>query len=337
MSPVISVIVPIYNQEKYIEQCLVSLFSQASEKTEFIIINDGSTDRSLELCRQTISAYNINVNLIDQKNHGLIKTRSIGLTHAKGEYIVSVDSDDVLLENALPRLLELINDRNPDIICFNATSDLETRKPVFSYPFATGTEFSGNGKYELYKSLCGSGELNNIWAKCIRRSLMEDKEVYEDIDGISNGEDLYQSLVVMDRAKTVLFIDEVLYYWRKTEGSMSRRYNPNAFTSEKKVCLRRLHYAKKWEKDNDDTLLSSAEYWIYRILRDISRKAFIADEKWSYIKAEIKNLRGDDFYRTYYLKMNKLRDKRDIVLKSPISVMHLLKIVYGLKPGGWSL
>ena len=327
-NPVISVIVPIFNQEKYVSQCLESLFAQSSEKTEFIIINDGSTDRSLEICNETLLKYNVNARLIDQKNKGLIKTRSIGLGLAKGEYIVSVDSDDVLLENALPRLLNLIEKHNPDIICYNATKDPETRKPAFSYTFETGTVFSGEGKYELYKLLCGTDKMNNVWTKCVRRSIFMDNEVYQDIENISNGEDLYQSLVLIDRAKTILFVDEIMYYWRQTVGSMSRKYNPKFFISEKKVCIRRLEYARKWTKEENGELVESAERWICRILRDISRKAFVSDEKWSYIKGEIKKLRNDEFYRTYYLDSEIDRNKRDIVLKSPLPVMRLFKIIY---------
>ena len=328
MKPVISVIVPVFNQEKYIEQCLVSLFDQASDKTEFIIINDGSTDRSLELCRKVMSRYNANVRLVDQKNQGLIKARSVGLSQACGDYIVSVDSDDVLLDKAIPRLLELIEKYEPDIICYNATRDLKTLKPEFVYPFEDEKLFSGESKYELYRLLCGTDKLNNIWAKCVKRSIFLDKEVYEDIDGISNGEDLYQSLVLIDRAESVLFVNDVLYYWRKTTGSMSRKYNPKFFRSEKKVCLRRLSYARKWTKDGNAELVESAEHWICKILRDISRKAFLSDEKWSYIKSEIKSLRSDDFYRTFYFKTNKYHDKRDVVLKSPMAVIHILRVLY---------
>lgn len=327
-SPVISIIVPVYNQEKYIEQCLISLFNQASEKTEFIIINDGSTDKSLEICEEIIKKSNANVKLIDQKNQGLIKARSIGLSHACGDYIVSVDSDDVLLENALPRLLQLIEEYKSDIICYNATRDLETRKPTFVYPFETKTVFSGDKKKELFKLLCGTDKLNNVWAKCVKRCIFQDKEVYEDIEDISNGEDLYQSLVLIDRAKTVLFIDEVLYYWRKTSGSMSLKYNPKFFKSEKKVCQRRLSYAGKWSTTDNKELIENAEHWICKILRDITRKAFLSDEKWSYIKSEIKKLRSDEFYRTYYLNTSKYHDKRDTVLKSPLAIMHIMRLLY---------
>ncbi len=327
-NPVISVIVPIYNQEKFIGQCLKSLFQQASEKVEFIIINDGSTDRSLEICNEMISKCTANAKLINQENHGLIKTRSIGLSLAKSEYIVSVDSDDVLLENTLSRLLNLIEKYNPDIICYNATMDLETRKPFFSYPFKSEEVFTEDNKYEIYKLLCGTDTMNNIWTKCVRSSIFRDKEVYEDCEGISNGEDLYQSLVLIDRAKTIVFVDEVMYFWRKTVGSMSRKYNPKYLISEKKVCTRRLEYAKKWTKEGNDELVESAKFFIYKILRNISRSAFISNEKWDYIKNEIIKLRKDEFFNTYYFKVNKYRNKQDIVLKSPLPVMRLFKAIY---------
>ena len=332
MKPVISVIVPIYNQEKYIEECLRSLLTQATEKVEFILINDGSTDRSLALCREMTAEYPAaRVQIIDQQNHGLLKTRSIGLAASEGEYIVSVDSDDALLPGAIDALLVAIAERHSDIIFFNATSDEATQTPCFTYDFPDGTVFRGEeGKYPLYLLACGSDQLNNIWAKCIRRELLEDPEVYDDIEGISNGEDLYQTLVVLDRAQQVEYLDAVLYYWRKTVGSMSRSYNPKFFPSEKKVCLRRMAYAAKWSR-GDDELTHGARVWICKILRDVTRKAFISDMPWGKIKAEIAKLRADEFYRAYYFDTDVDKNKRDVVLKSSFPVMRLWKILYGLK------
>lgn len=327
-NPVISVIVPVYNQEKYVEQCLNSLFQQASEKVEFIIINDGSTDRSLEICNEIISRSTANARLINQENHGLIKTRSIGLSHAKGEYIVSVDSDDVLLENTLSKLLNLIEKYNPDIICYNATMDLETRKPFFSYPFESEELISEDNKYEIYKLLCSTDTMNNIWAKCVRSSIFRDKEVYEDCEGISNGEDIYQSLVLIDRAKSIVFVNEVMYFWRKTVGSMSRKYNPKYLFSEKKVCNRRLEYAKKWTKEGNDELIESTKRAIYKVLWSVSRSAFVSSEKWDYIKNEIIKLRNDEFYKTYYYDVKGHINKQDIILKSPLPVMRVFKAIY---------
>ena len=332
MKPVISVIVPIYTQEKYIEACLRSLLTQATEEVEFLLINDGSTDRSLALCREMTAAYPAaRVQIIDQENHGLLKTRSIGLAASKGAYIVSVDSDDALLPGAIDALLAAIDKRHSDVILYNATSNPLGQEPLFAYDFPDGAMFRGEEeKYPLYRLACVTDKMNNIWAKCIRRELLEDPEVYDDIDGISNGEDLYQTLVVLDRAQQVEYLDEVLYYWRKTAGSMSRSYNPKFFPSEKKVCLRRMAYAAKWSR-GDDELTHGARVWICKILRDVTRKAFISDMPWEKIKAEIAKLRADDFYRAYYLDADVDKNKRDVVLKSSFPVMRLWKIIYGLK------
>lgn len=331
MKPVISVIVPIYNQEKYIEACLRSLLTQATEAVEFILINDGSTDRSLALCREMTAEYPAaRVRIIDQPNHGLLKTRSIGLAASEGEYIVSVDSDDALLPGAIAALLAAIAERHSDVILYNATSDPQHKTPLFAYDFPGGTVFRGEDKYTLYRLACVTDKMNNIWAKCIRRELLADPEVYDDIEGISNGEDLYQTLVVLDRAQQVEYLDAVLYYWRKTVGSMSRSYNPKFFPSEKKVCLRRMAYAAKWSR-GDDELTHGARVWICKILRDVTRKAFISDMPWGKIKAEIAKLRADEFYRAYYFDTDVHKDKRDVVLKSSFPVMRLWKILYGLK------
>lgn len=330
MRPVISVIVPIYNQEKYVGDCLQSMFSQADGQIEFILINDGSTDKSAEICRAYMEKFPVNARLINQPNRGLIRTREIGVRDAKGEYILFVDSDDELLENTFSTLLDAIHEKRPDVILFNHTSDPVTKSARFQYPFESGSWFTGDGKYPLYQLLCCTDKLNNIWAKCVRSELYADPNVYDDIDGISNGEDLYQSLVLIDIAETVYFIDKVLYHYRVGNTTMSRSYNPKHFFSEKKVCPRRIKYAQKWSK-NGDELVSGAKIWICKILRDVSRKAFLCDKPWPYIRQEMQNLRNDAFYREYYYKTNPDPNPRDLVLKSPLWIMRILKAVYSLK------
>lgn len=331
MKPILSVIVPIYNQEKYIEECLDSLFSQASGQVEFILVNDGSTDGSRALCEERIRQYDVRVRFIQQANRGLLKTRKVGLDQAEGDYILFVDSDDKLLPDALPTLLHYIQSSHWDMILFNGTNDPVSHHPMFSYPFPHESEFQAENMYTLRRILCTTDKLNNIWAKCIRHELLADPEVYRDIEGVSNGEDLYQTLVLLDRARKVLYIDSVLYYYRINTASMSRSYSPKHFFSEKKVCARRLEYAKKWSVENDE-LVTGAEIWICRILRDVTRKAFISDNPWPRIKKEIQALRADPFYQKYYLHTNCAPSRKDLVLKSSFPIMRLLKILYSFKP-----
>lgn len=330
--PLLSVIVPIYNQEKYVAACLESLFSQATEQIEFLLMNDGSTDGSEDICREYLNRFPVRGQLISQENQGLLQTRKNGLDRAAGAYILFVDSDDCLLEGALETLIQTIENDGPDIVMFNATNDLSSRKPLFSYTFSDGQTFAGDDKYELYRLLCCTDRLNNIWAKCIRRSLLDDPEVYRDIEGISNGEDLYQSLVLIDRAQKLLYLDRVFYYYRVSSTSMSRSYNPRHFTSEKKVCARRLEYAEKWSR-NKDELVTGAKIWICRILRDVSRKLFVSNLPWPRIQEEMRRLRNDEFYRAHYSLAHCDPNPRDLVLKSPMPLLRVWKAIYGLKGG----
>lgn len=333
MKPLISVIVPIYNQEKYVAECLTSLFSQATERVEFILIDDGSTDKSAAICADHMSRSDANARLLRQANQGLLKTREIGLAQTTGEYVLFVDSDDCLLDGALSALIQVLDAHGPDVVLFNATSDRTGRTPLFSYPFQDGAAFAGEDKYPLYRLLCCTDKLNNIWAKCVRRTLFDDEELYRDIEGISNGEDLYQSLVLIDRARDVLFLDRVLYYYRVTNASMSHSYNPRHFASEKKVCARRLRYAEKWDR-NGSELVDGANIWICKIMRDVTRKLFVSSLSWPEIAAELKRLRADAFYREHYLETRCDPNPRDAVLKSPLPVARLWKLLYGLKPRG---
>ena len=330
MKPLISVIVPVYNQEKYVAECLDSLLSQSDPRVEFIIINDGSTDSSPSICEACLAKYDANARLIHRENHGLLKTRQFGLETAEGAYVLFVDSDDCLMSGALEALTGVLESSDADIVLFNATSDEKTHKPLFTYPYPDGTVFSGEDKYVLYRLLCCTDKLNNIWVKCIRQELFGDEEVYRDIEGISNGEDLYQSLALIDRAEKLLFLDRVLYYYRVNTASMSRSYNRKHFASEKKVCARRLRYAEKWSRDGGE-LITGAEDWISRIMRDVTRKLFTSSLPWPEIAREMTSLRADPFYRQYYLEFRRNPDIRDVVLKSPLWLMRLFKALYALK------
>ena len=94
----ISIIVPVYNVEKYLERCLDSILSQTFSDFELILVNDGSTDHSLEICR-SYAEKDERILLIDQENRGLSAARNAGIAVAKGEYLGFVDSDDYIAQN----------------------------------------------------------------------------------------------------------------------------------------------------------------------------------------------------------------------------------------------
>ena len=112
--PLISVIVPVYNVERYLEQCMENLIMQTYKNYEIILVNDGSTDGSGILCRQYEEKYN-NIMVVEQQNGGLSDARNNGVKAAKGEYICFVDSDDYVTKDMLEKLIFALLEYNADI------------------------------------------------------------------------------------------------------------------------------------------------------------------------------------------------------------------------------
>ena len=122
MSVKCSIIVPIYNVEKYVVDCLESILNQSNQDYEIICVNDGSTDLSGEIVKNYQKNYSEKIVYVEQENLGLSAARNAGIAVAKGEYICFVDSDDMLTDNALEVLISTIK-MNPDVQIINYEMD----------------------------------------------------------------------------------------------------------------------------------------------------------------------------------------------------------------------
>ena len=113
----LSIIVPVYNVEKYIRPCIESIFRQGlnDEVFEFILVNDATPDRSMEMITDIIDAHQ-NIHVIEQHHQGLSMARNHGLAYATGEYLIFVDSDDLLIENVIPYLLDKAIESKADLV-----------------------------------------------------------------------------------------------------------------------------------------------------------------------------------------------------------------------------
>ena len=113
----LSIIVPVYNVEKYIRPCIESIFKQGLDDADFevIIVNDGTPDRSMEMIADIIQQHS-NITVINQENQGVSIARNNGIQNARGNYILFIDSDDLLIDNTLPYLLDKAISSKADII-----------------------------------------------------------------------------------------------------------------------------------------------------------------------------------------------------------------------------
>ena len=165
----ISVIVPVYNVEEYLEECLDSIQCQTYKNIEVILVNDGSTDSSKDICEKYCEKDN-RFKLFCQPNKGLSATRNRGMSESKGEFISFVDSDDILKEDMLEQLMKQMSVEEVDIVECWYTND----KQELDLPSPKDTEiiFKGNSK-EALVSLCKNNVVRlNAVAKLFRRQLI---------------------------------------------------------------------------------------------------------------------------------------------------------------------
>ena len=169
----VSVIIPVYNSEEFIDRCVKSILNQTYKNIEIILVNDGSTDNSLNILKSYCNKYNYNIIVVSQKNMGSGIARKNGLQNSNGEYITFVDSDDELKQNAIE---ELINDLNKDtdviISGFYSVND-KTGKKIIHSPknnsLWTQLKFSCTA-FKLYKK----SYLQNFIDNFINSRILED-------------------------------------------------------------------------------------------------------------------------------------------------------------------
>jgi len=214
--PLISVIVPAYQAEQWLEECCRSVFSQTYSNWELIVVNDGSQDRTGKIA-DLLADENGKVRVIHTENGGVCRARNIGLDTAKGEYITFLDADDLLMPDALEYLFILLNDENADISI--------GQKIVFGQD---GKETPGNypdeyavwqGKDALIHSLKDHPATYSVWGKLYKRQLVEDvrfvlgKHIHED--------SFFLFQCVMKQPKVVAS-NRIILRYRLSENSASR-------------------------------------------------------------------------------------------------------------------
>lgn len=215
----ITAVIPVYNVQDYLEQCLDSICNQTEQFDEVILVNDGSTDNSLQICEKYCNKYR-NIRLINQKNEGVAEARNVGISATKGEYIVFIDSDDYIMDNMVQVLKREIAEMSYDVLFFGASvkCELSNREPETYYIRDNSLcEMDMNGVEFFVKSF----PTNYIVSPCLaiyRREFLEDNKLCFE-KGIYF-EDNDFCLRVCMKAKKVKVINKNLYIRRYHSGSI---------------------------------------------------------------------------------------------------------------------
>ena len=230
----LSVIVPVYNTEKYLRQCVDSILGQTFPDFELILVNDGSEDASGDICDQYAEQY-AHITVIHKPNGGIISARRAGVAVAKGQYVAFVDSDDWIEPDMYAQMLDCAREHGADVVLCDIrfeTSDgvvlQENAVPTGRYCtqelqqlYATMLFHYGLERPGLNPSLCN---------KIIRRDILE--RVIFNVDGsIAYGEDVLCSYPSLLDAECIYVLHQPLYHYRQNFSSITNVYVPQQMSN----------------------------------------------------------------------------------------------------------
>lgn len=208
----ISVIVPVYNAERYLAACIDSILSQSYQNLEVIIINDGSTDLSLKVA-ETYQEKEDRVVVYTYPNEGLSAARNRGLEVATGDYITFVDSDDILLPDALEVMMHYLNIMNADLVegkIIRGKVHRDVPKPIHI------KNINYTPKEAIADVLYQKRLLPSAWGKLFKKELFENLRFEKGI----LYEDLNIFYRILERCREIVWINFPVYFYRITEGSI---------------------------------------------------------------------------------------------------------------------
>lgn len=293
--PTISIIVPVYNAERFIEGCVRSLLSQSFNDFEIILVDDGSTDRSGVLCDE-LAASDGRIIVSHQENNGVSSARNAGIDKASGKYLVFVDADDCIQPNMYSAMVEKAEESDADyMICgYTEVSGNNYKEVLFDLPDGELMDRSGVVNRLLYSIYSNEYIINAPWNKLYKREIIERYQIR--FPDRRRAEDWLFNIRYLEKASSAMYINKPLYDYVRNDRSAMSKVFPEQYTFWKENFQIRREIAKKYQLDVDwkqvDTqFVSNVIPWIiamsgegryYQINSVFGDEVFIAACKNSY-------------------------------------------------------
>lgn len=219
--PEISIIVPVYNVEQYLERCIESILAQTFTDFELILVDDGSCDKSKDICNY-YEKKDFRVKVISKSQEGVSRARNVGIEYAKGEFILFSDSDDYVEADWCEKLLKSIKDNKSDLgicgywVCINEIKNSKVFRNDTVESLIQSNEFFELRKYHL---------LNCVWNKIFLNKIIKQYNIRFN-ENVEQGEDTLFVLKYISKIRNISIINEPLYnYIRYNSENLSNKYN----------------------------------------------------------------------------------------------------------------
>lgn len=211
----ISVVVPVYNAERYIEKCIRSILEQTFSDTEVIIVNDGSQDRSIDIIQNMFQ--DTRIKIVNKENAGLPQARKTGFENSTGRYIVFIDADDWIENNMLQLLYEKIESTHADFVCCGVLFDDDNGACIEEWKIGKETAYDRESAILNLHNSCGVYQF--MWNKIFNREVISNRDFPT---GHFVGEDYCTLIPIIERATNIIQIPENTYHYVQHGGNMTK-------------------------------------------------------------------------------------------------------------------
>lgn len=281
-NPTISLVVPVYGVRDYIAEFAESVFSQSYPHLQFIFVNDGTKDDSMQVLDSVIKDRYPHlldrIVIVNKENQGLPAARKTGMEYVTGDYVYHVDPDDWLSPDSLECMAEKIRETGSDIIYFHYVKEYSDRSSV-----KREKAYTADDRARYVRNMYNHKAFGTLCNKCVRISLYRDHNIH--FPKFSYAEDCYQTVQLAGYASSISMLDEIVYHYRKNNPHSITRQNRKRRKEEYAMNFLDLYekYRDVPADENpvsvifDDILIQAAWYSIRYRLGLFSRYPYLAD------------------------------------------------------------
>lgn len=316
----ISIIIPVFNAENYLDDCINSVLNQDYDKWELILVNDGSTDSSEKIC-QLYADKDSRIKVISQLNGGPGKSRNNGIENASGDFIMFLDSDDSIKSNTLSTLMKHADDSIDLVQC------LAEKQRENNTIFEEGPEekMCIDSQYALTNFYFSSKPVihYSVWGKLIRSSILSELSFQQ----INHSEDVLFTANLISRCRNIVYIPEYLFLINERMGSLSRRPIDDNIIHAKNVCADML--LELVQSKSEFSQLVSRAFW-NKISSNIVMAYEVFRQKNDGYKNTVKNIVNHCKSKDKTIKLNlKYRVIAEIFIICPFLFLKIYGLIFG--------
>ena len=276
----VSIIVPVYNADKWLGYCLNALMAQTYPWFEAVLVNDGSTDSSLDICNQ-YEQLDPRFHVVTVENGGVSRARNIGIAQAMGDWLCFVDSDDVVAPNMLEELVEAATRTGMELVIGNKLV-VDFSAPKADHRLLTA-RWLGLGEHVLGRDDFARQRMRLIWHSALLEDLLGklySRELWNKLQlqlppELSLGEDFVANMTYYDACNGVVFLDKIVYYYNRItgSGSLTDRYRPDLFENKMYLVRQLLMHLGPKEKQSQEEWACFCNYVASSGLRSMQETA----------------------------------------------------------------